>query len=67
MGQTASGLRWKLENTSTTYVHFTYGTADEVRAMCEQRTAAWQRKATLTGRVGSAWRTQIPSRTKKAE
>ena len=56
VGRTPSGLRWKVQNTNTSVVHFTYGTAEEVRKACEQQTAAWERKATLPAR-GSGWRT----------
>jgi len=59
VGQTTNGLRWKLQNTNTSFVHFTYGTAEEVKGMCVMQTEAWERKAKLTGRVGSAWRTRV--------
>jgi hypothetical protein len=55
-GPTLSGLRWKVKNTSTLVVHFTYGTEAEVRKACELQTAAWERKASMKGKVGSAWR-----------
>jgi hypothetical protein len=61
IGPTSSGLRWKVENTKTSIVHFTYGTAAEVKRACEQQTAAWERKTNLKGKIGSAWRSSGPS------
>lgn len=56
IGLTSNGHRWKVTNTITTYHHFTYGTPDEVKKMCETSTEAWKRKAKLAGVIGGAWR-----------